>query len=487
MPRGQHDLCAAALAVLLLWALPAATQGTPVNQPAPAAPATSGNPAPGPTGAATPAQPPSPQAPTGFWQRSNLLGDIGGLRSALDKYGVSLGLSETSEVFGNPTGGRAQGAIYDGLTQLSLGVDLGKAIGLDGGIFNVSALQVHGRGLSTNNIDNLNTVSGIEADRSTWLYELWYQQAFLGGKVDVRVGQMSADQEFMLTQYGGLFLNSSFGWTALPSVDLPSGGPNYPLAAPGVRLRVQPTDAIAGLLGVFNGSPAGLRTGDPQLLDPSGTNFDLNSGVFVIGEAQYAINQGDNAKGLPGTYKFGAWYNSNAFSNQFFTNAPINAAGPFAHPPGALRNDWSVYVVADQLVYRLPGVKDGGVGVFLEAMGAPGDRNQVNVVVDGGITYKGAFGRQDDTMGLGVQWTRISDTARAGDAAFAAFSGGFYPVRTSETVLELSYQAQLAPWWSVQPDFQYVFNPGGGILDPNQPAKRVGDAAVFGLRTAITF
>ena len=125
--------------------------------------------------------------------------------------------------------------------------------------------------------------------------------------------------------------------------------------------------------------------------------------------------------------------------------------------------------------------------VFARVMGAPGDRNQVNVFVDGGITYKGAFGRDNDTMGLGVGWARISDTARAGDAALADFSAGFHPIRISETVLELTYQSQLAPWWSVQPDFQYVFNPGGGILDPSRPTKRVGDAAIFGLRTTITF
>ena len=139
----------------------------------------------------------------------------------------------------------------------------------------------------------------------------------------------------------------------------------------------------------------------------------------------------------------------------------------------------------DQLIFRPSGSKDGGAAVFARAMGAPGDRNLVNVFVDGGITYQGAFGRDNDTMGLGVGWARISDTARAGDAVLAATSN--YPIRSSEIVLEATYQAQLAPWWSIQPDFQYVINPGGGILNPNQPTKRVGDAAIFGLRTSITF
>lgn len=435
---------------------------------------------PGQTNAATPTQ---AAAPASLWDRSNLLGSIGGLRTILDRYGISLGLSETSEVLGNPTGGRAQGVVYEGLTQISLGVDLERAIGVQGGILNVSALQIHGRGLSTNDLDNLNTASGLEADRSTRLFEFWYQQAFLGGKVDVKIGQLSADEEFLISQYGGLFINAFFGWPGLPTVDLPSGGAAYPLATPAIRLRVQPTAALTGLLAVFNGSPAGIGIGDPQIRDASGTNFNLNSGVFVIGEVQYARSQG----GYPGTYKLGAWYNSNAFTDQFYTSGPITAARPFASPPGVRRDDWSVYAVIDQLVYRPASAKDGGAGVFFRAMGAPGDRNTVNVFVNAGITYKGAFDRNNDTMGLGVVWTRISDTARAADAAFAALSGGSYPVRSSETTLEASYQVQLAPWWVLQPDFQYVFRPGGGIPDPQRPHRQVGDAAVFGLRTSITF
>jgi porin len=434
------------------------------------------------TGRPAAAQGQTNAAPTGFWERSNLFGDFGGLRPWLDRFGASFGLSETSEVLGNPTGGRAQGAIYEGVTEISLGIDLDRAVGLTGGVFNVSALQIHGRGLTENNLDNLNVASGIEADRSTRLNELWYQQGFFGGKLDVKVGQQSADLEFMISQYGALFINSSFGWPTLPAVDLPSGGPAYPLPTPGVRLRAQPTPQTTFLIGVFDGNPAGKGTGDPQLRDASGTTFNLNDGVFVIGELQYAINQEENATGLPGTYKIGGWYDSDDFANQ------LDVADPGAGArPGAYHGDWSLYAVVDQTIFRQPGSKDAGASVFLRAMAAPGDRNLADAFVDGGVSYKGAFGRDGDTMGVGVGWARIGGSARAGDAALAQAGGGVLPIRGSETVLEATYLAQLAPWWSVQPDVQYVFNPGGGILNPNGSGKRIGDAAILGLRTSITF
>ena len=38
--------------------------------------------------------------------------------------------------------------------------------------------------------------------------------------------------------------------------------------------------------------------------------------------------------------------------------------------------------------------------------------------------------------------------------------------------LELSYQAQIKPGWTVQPFFQYIVNPGGHVADPLTPNRR---------------
>ena len=59
----------------------------------------------------------------------------------------------------------------------------------------------------------------------------------LNDQVDIKVGQQSLDQEFMVTQNGSYFVNTMFGWPMLPSADMPGGGPAYPLSALGVRAR----------------------------------------------------------------------------------------------------------------------------------------------------------------------------------------------------------------------------------------------------------
>jgi porin len=120
-------------------------------------------------------------------------------------------------------------------------------------------------------------------------------------------------------------------------------------------------------------------------------------------------------------------------------------------------------------------------------MGAPSDRNLVDLYIDAGLVYRGPFGRAEDQAGLAISYARISSAARGFDADVARLTGQFNPIRTGETVMELTYRYQVTGWWQLQPDFQYVFKPAGGILTPNRPARLVGDAAVFGLRTVISF
>ncbi|NVN38809.1 carbohydrate porin, partial [Komagataeibacter swingsii] len=52
---------------------------------------------------------------------------------------------------------------------------------------------------------------------------------------------------------------------------------------------------------------------------------------------------------------------------------------------------------------------------------------------------------------------------------------------------ELTYQAQIMPWLVVQPDFQYVHDPSGGMGDPSCPTRGIGNEAVFGLHTNVNF
>ena len=452
----------------------------------------------------------SPQAPANaspsetLLAQSNLFGDMAGARSWLGARGITYGINETSEVLGNPVGGLRQGADYEGLLTISAGLDTEKAFGWKGGTFNVSALWIQGRDLATDDLDNLNTPSGIEAERAFRLWELWYDQATADGVADIKIGQQSIDQEFITSTYTSLFINTMMGWPVVPSYDMYAGGPAYPLSSLGVRLRAS-EGPLTGLIGVFDDNPSGGPfENDGQLLgaERTGTALNLNTGALVIGELQWAWNQpstgqnvSPNAKssGLPGTYRVGAWYDSGNFPDQRFDTTGLSLADPASTGnPRLLRHDYAAYLSADQMVWQ-DKAQVRSVGVFLRMEGAPPDRNLISFGLNTGISLKAPFlSRPNDTVGLGYGLARVSGDASQLDQDTAVFDNDpAYPIRSSESFLEITYQAQIAPWWQVQPDAQFILTPGGGIPDPANPGgsatPRLSNEAVLGVRTNITF
>jgi porin len=490
LPSSLKPLATAALFIALTAGAATSAHAQAADAPAAAAPdaAATAN------AGAAPAAGDAPATPTGFWERSNLLGDMGGLRTVLGDHGITLNAQETSELYGNFTGGISKGVSYDGATQFGLSVDTGKALGLTGGTFFVDALQIHGHGITAARLDALQAMSGVEAEASTRLWELWYQQA-ISDKFDVKVGQQSLDQEFIVSQYASTLANGTFGWPVLAASDLPGGGPAYPLSSLGVRLRFKPTDAVTILGGIFDGNPA-PGSGDAQQLNADGTKFNLHNGALMIGEVQYAINQppasGSSAtqpSGLPGTYKLGFWYNNNRFADQRFDTNGISLASPTSNGvPATHRGNFSIYAVGDQMVWRPSADSPQSIGVFSRVMGAPNDRNAIDFNIDAGVVLKAPFkGRDNDSVGFALSYANVSASASGFDSDTASFRTPGYPVRTAETVVEATYQYQVTPWWQLQGELQYVLHPGGGIPNPNSPGSRIGNELVAGVRTVVTF
>lgn len=437
-------------------------------------------------------------------------GDLGGARAALEQAGITFSLTYTGEILSNVSGGMRRGSIHEGLLDTHFNGDLDKLLGWSGATFHTNFYQIHGRGLSRYYLGNLMAVSDIEASPTTRLDELWIEQKLFDGKVALRVGQLAADAEFLISEHAFMFVNGSFGWPEITAANLPSGGPAYPLATPGVRLQLAPTEEATVLLAVFNGDPAGpagpFDNPDPQRRNRNGVNFRVRDPALLMVEGEYAYNHDGDAAGLPGAIKLGSWAHlGRRFEDQRLDNLGLSLADPNSTGVARrLRGDSGVYAVLDQMVYRVPGTTDQGIGVFARVSGSPGDRNLVSFYADGGITFKGLLpGRSDDIFGLGFGYTSISEHARQRDRdarlftvsnAFDPETGGFNftgrlpPVRSSETLLEATYQAQIVPGWTMQPDLLYVFRPGGRVPNPRDPnGALIKDAAVFGLRITIRY
>jgi len=287
-----------------------------------------------------------------------------------------------------------------------------------------------------------------------------------------------------------------FGWPMVPSADLPGGGPAYPLSSLGVRLRGRPVDSINILVGVFNGSPVAHNIGDSQQQNPSGTSFPLNGRTLAIAEVQYSypalgsMVYAGESQPLSRIYRLGVWYDSEDFADQRIDNTGRSLVDPDSSgAPQAHHGDYSIYGVADQMVWRSGADPNRTVSVFGRVMGTPqSDRNLIDISMNIGMVFRDPFTyRTDDTFGLGLGYAHVSSRAAALDRDTFAYTGLFTPVRGSETFIEATYQYQVTPWWQVQPDLQYVFNPGAGVANPNGLPQRIKDEAVLGVRTTILF
>lgn len=434
----------------------------------------------------------------GINRSTSLLGDLWGARRLLAGAGMTFSLEETSEVLGNVTGGTQQGFSYDGLTQAVLQVNTQRAFGHYGGLFNLSALQIHGQSLSSHNLQSLQTASGIEADRGFRLWELWYDQKFLeDDRLDIKIGQQSVDQEFMVSSNALLFVNTMFGWPMLPSADMPGGGPAYPLSALGVRLSARPVDGVTLLAGVFNGSPTGRNNpDDPQQQNAHGTNFPLGDGTLSMVELQFSyptlgsMVQPEETPPLGWTYRIGAWANSEQFADQRYNQFGQPLGNPtLDQTPRQHHGNFSYYAVADQLVWRDSHELNRTLGFFARAMATPlADRNLIDASLNLGLVLHCPFPyRTADSVGLGFGYAHVSKRAAGLDQDIASSSGTTGLSRSSEKFIELTYQYQVKPWLQIQPDIQYVINPGGGINNPFDPGKRIKNELVIGLRTNISF
>ena len=399
--------------------------------------------------------------------------DPGGVRQGLAREGIGIGGMYLGETFAN-SGGIHQGAKYDGVLWMYLNGDM-KKLGLWKGLcFHADAYQIHGQSITADNIGSLMPVSNYEALASTRLSELWFEQHMFDDRLAVRIGQLTADTEFALSIGGAWFLNGTWGWSSLLAADMPSGGPAYPLATPGVRVAITPNDKASLLIGVYNGDPApacNKAGGDPQRCNPHGLDFELDDPPLLMVEGKYSYNP----NGLAGTVKIGGWNHFGTFPDQRFDSggALIAVTGNDGRP---LDHDWGLYGIIDQLIWRVPGSEEAkGVGIFARFIGAPADRNLVDFYFDGGVTFTGMFRRRpNDALAVGFAYTNISDQVTAFDVDFGE------PVpRNYESLVEICYTYQINDGWSVQPNFQYIWQPGG--------SSGVDNATVVGARTTIGF
>lgn len=397
----------------------------------------------------------------------------GNAYSSLNQIGIDVGGAYVAEPFYN-WGGINEGGEYQGVLELYVNADMKRLGFWDGLCFHANGFQIHGNSITGANIGSLMPVTSFEANDSTRLFEIWFEQHLFDDKVSVRIGQLAADEEFFAADGGGYFINGTWGWAPIAAENNPGGGPAYPLATPGVRVAVSPTEQTNFMIGVYNGNPApNCSADDPQECNPDGLDFGLRDNALLMAEGSYSYTLGGGA--LPGTIKVGGWNHFGSFEHLYVDAGgnPIAISGNNGKP---LDNDYALYVILDQLLWHAPGTEEGqGLGFFTRFAGAPDDRNYVDFYFDVGLTFTGMIpGRPNDALAIGYAYTSISNKAQAYNVTNGDPAGDGY-----EALIEIAYTMEVVDGWTLQPDFQYIMNPDGGVEADN--------ATVIGARSTFSF
>lgn len=376
--------------------------------------------------------------------------------SPADTPAVVLSGSYDSDLNADVAGGERRGVAYLGKLIVQADLDLDRLIGLRSVAAHVSFLDVHGTGASGHFVDNLATVSGIEAEPAVRLNQVWLQFPLASG-AQLRLGKITA-QEFFTSATAGLFINSSFGWPASFATNLPSGGPSWPLAAPGARLSVKLDSAVTARIAVLAGDPAGPGQGDPQRRDDHGFNaFGFAGRPFLISEVSTSL-----AGGVAVT--LGGWVHFDRFAD--VSTGPTHAG------------DYAVYGVVDAQLWKSARMQARNLAGFARITASPSDRNPVDFYLDGGLSLSAPFPkRPGDAAGIALAYAHLSPRLAANGGA---------PLPSGELVAEASYRLAIGKRLSLQPNLQYVVHPAGyALAAPRGPATP--DALVLGLRTSFSF
>jgi porin len=427
-----------------------------------------------------------------LWKRDTLTGDWNGSRSALkDKYGTEVAVNYIGETLSVLSGGLHRHSSYEGRLEFSVDADLQTLASWKGGSSHFTVFDIEGgRHNAAQNVGSIADPSNIDAHATTRLFTAWFQQNMFDDRLSVRMGQLASDDEFFLSPTAGGLINATFGWTGMLGANIRSGGPAYPLSAPGVRVAIKPSAELTLRTAVFSGDPAGRDCNkEPQDCNNHGTSFSFSGGALWMNELQYAINQDKKTKGLPGIYKLGAWYATANYADKHYgrnsDGGLVSLADPSAIAPFNHEGNWGFYALADQTVGRWA---DRSLSLFMRGGIQPTDRNLISFHVDGGAGFKGLLpGRAEDLLTFGFAYRRISSSTVSLDRDTLTASGAPYPIRNYEMQVELNYSAQIAPWWTIQADLQHIRHPGGRVPDPSNPDMIVKDALIVGVRSSMKF
>ena len=368
-------------------------------------------------------------------------------------------LTLTGERWDNVSGGLRTGSRWNSLADLTLEIDLARLGGPAGASLTAQLFWIENQKTEADFgalTGGANPVSGLNAADSWRVFNLYYRQSWGDNRFALKVGQLAIDDDFMGSDYAGLFAFSGFG--AMPtqvatplaaSHDHHSAFPIYAVAGPGIWFSAKATEKLTLQAGLYHGGPG------PDERDNHGFDYDdaHGAGLVLFYEASYRFAFTDHAS----TLRAGGSIHTGRFDDF----AALNAGAEVA----TVRGIHSFYAIQD-LVLLAADADHPKLAAFWRAGLSPQqDRSVVHRYADAGLNWFAPLpSRADDIAGIAISYTEFGREYRRTDQALAA----------AETALELTYRAKVTEHLALQAIVQRLFNPRPADDGHRHPATVLG-------------
>lgn len=397
-----------------------------------------------------------------------MTGDWQDTRTELYDKGVKFDSSYVCDILGNVTGGYHQGARYDHSVGWDVNIDLEKFVGAEGTQFHISGLWRAGQNLSKATIGNDLVTSSIYGHEQFRFYALYLEKLFLDKRLSIKAGRIAAGDDFAASPLYWTFVSNAVDGCPI-SVPINLFFTVYPTATWGARAKINITEDIYTLSGIYDGDK-GVERDSMYGLDFS---LRLKAGLAFAQEIAYVPNTAEGSKGLPGHYKAGIYYNG-ATCRDLYADTNGSSASITGLPKKKHIGNYNIYFHADQMIFREEGTKDEGLTVLLSSTLGPSSINKFPFFIMSGLIYKGLVpDRPDDVTAFECVYAKYSGDLKKSEEDSGNLGQKY------EMMIEFTHKIMVTKWMYLQPDTQYIINPGG--------RDNIKDAFVIGTRFGVIF
>ena len=350
------------------------------------------------------------------------------------------------DLLGNPFGGSKQSTVWDQLLVVGAKIHLDRLFGWEGGTLVVSFSDAAGNSLSqsTGNIFNPSQALSFPTFASNALY---LRQVFLGEKVEFRFGRFSSASVFAsLPAMGALPVSGAVNGTPTSLFTNLKGWHSNGKPSWAAYAKVEPTAETY--------LKAAILEVNPQANDVNYHGFDMGmnsrDGTLLLtewgwtpkfeGASTYVKDTKPDDRGYPGIYMAGAYLEN--YPQTQFNGQTCNEVYGF-------------YWQGQQLIWRQRDHPRQNLSLWAGVTYSPQTQVALLPIMGyGGIYYQGLI----QTRERDVSMLNFYTGAISGDSAAQSPSSA---KATQENVIELSYIVQLTDHFQIQPDLQWIIQPGG--------------------------